>query len=78
MTVVEEKDLIYLQWLVCEQWRRPRCSNRLRLSEEALDSDLLVSGGCVNGLGLWSKSIPGMESHTHDGYAPQQHNTSSQ
>lgn len=72
MKVVGEKDLIYLQWYICEQWRRQECSNRLGLSAEALNSDLWVSGGCVNGLSLWSISIPGVEPHTWDGYAPWQ------
>lgn len=48
------------------------CSNRLGLSDEALDSDLWASGGRVNGLGLWSISIPGMVPHTWDGYSPWQ------
>lgn len=72
MTVVGEKDLIYLHWIIYEQWRRPKCSNRLGMSAEALDSDLWFSGGCVNGLGLWSISIPGMAPHTWDEYAPRQ------
>lgn len=60
MKVVGEKDLIYLQQFICEQPSRPE-SNRLRLSKEALDSDLWVSAGCVNGLGLQSISIPGTQ-----------------
>lgn len=64
MKVVRERDLIYLWGSICEYWGRPDCSNRLGLSVEALDSDLWVSGGCVNGLGLWSISIPGMQPHT--------------
>lgn len=39
---------------------------------EALDSDLWVSAGCANGLGLWSISIPGKQPLTQDGYAPRQ------
>lgn len=39
---------------------------------ETLDSDLWVSAGCVNGLGLWSISIPGKQPRTQDGYAPRQ------
>lgn len=48
---------------MCEWCRRPECSNGLQLSAEALDSDLWVSSGCVNGLGLWNISIQGMETH---------------
>lgn len=68
MKVAGEKHLIYLQRSICEKWKRPE-SNRLGLSEEALDSDLWVSAECVNGLGLWSISIAGTQLRAHDGYA---------
>lgn len=66
MKVVAEKVQIYLQWLLFEEWRRPQ-SNRLELSKETLDSDLLVSAVCVNGLGLLSISISGIQPHKRDG-----------
>lgn len=59
MKVVAEPLLIYLQRLVCGERRRPQSSRPAGLGE-TLDGDLWVSAGCVNGLGLRSKSIPGI------------------
>lgn len=66
MKVVAERLLIYLQRLICEERRRPQSSGP-GLSEETLDSDVWVSAGRVNGLGLRSISIPGVRPHNRDG-----------
>lgn len=48
--------VIYLQMIICGM-QSPERSNMPRLSEDTLVSDLWVSVGCVNGLGLWNISI---------------------
>lgn len=82
MKVVEENDLIYLQWFICDSWRRPEYSNRLGCLRGPWT---VIYGSVVDVIMDWAyraypsqvwSPIPGMD--MLHGSLSEQHNTSSQ